>query len=257
MVVDIPFFNGYSFLAHPTLMDAFGVTKIALEIFPEATDGLILYNQQSEGTDFIALALSEGRVVFTYDLGSGVAVLESTLELELGKWHTIEAMRNGQEGQLIVDGSLPVVGSSSGVYTILQLGDNLYFGGSSDISALQLIIPVTSGFTGCIRNVQTGSNILELIEDASFASGVSECLIAPCNVQSCQNGGTCLEIEEGSTCLCPGGYTGPMCETSLCEISDPCQNNGICFVAYSNGTASVQCNCSLPFAMGSTCTESE
>jgi len=35
-------------------------------------------------------------------------------------------------------------------------------------------------------------------------------------------------------------------EKALCDASNPCQNDGVCYVVDMNGTAVQQCNCSLP-----------
>ena len=40
-------------------------------------------------------------------------------------------------------------------------------------------------------------------------SDIGECVSDPC-----QNGGTCLDEINAFTCICIGGYTGDVCETS-------------------------------------------
>ncbi|XP_030839896.1 tenascin-N-like isoform X2 [Strongylocentrotus purpuratus] len=67
----------------------------------------------------------------------------------------------------------------------------------------------------------------------SMATSTTACSSGPC-----QNLGTCLNISNGFTCICPGGFTGTQCEltiatsTAVCS-SGPCQNLGTC-VAISN-----------------------
>ena len=58
------------------------------------------------------------------------------------------------------------------------------------------------------------------------------------------------------TCVCELGFTGQLCETALCDASNLCQNDGVCYVVDVNGTSVQECNCSLPFG-GAICTESE
>nr|AEY69046.1 EGF repeat-containing protein [Thamnodynastes strigatus] len=62
-----------------------------------------------------------------------------------------------------------------------------------------------------------------------------------CDVNLCQNGGTCLKItgEPGTTffCLCEDGFIGPTCseiEKGPCSLN-PCKNKGKCEVIHSRG----------------------
>lgn len=62
---------------------------------------------------------------------------------------------------------------------------------------------------------------------------------------SCENGGTCEGSGTTSTCDCPSGFTGELCETEVdpCD-SDPCQNGGSCAPAGD----SFACTCAEGFA---------
>ncbi len=42
--------------------------------------------------------------------------------------------------------------------------------------------------------------------------------IDECNSSPCQNGGLCLDHENGYTCFCRGGYTGTNCEIGKCSL---------------------------------------
>ena len=199
----------------------FATTALTLEIRPSSPNGLVLFNQQMDGVDYIAVILRDGVVEFWYNLGSGAAIISSMEPVELYVWHTIEVYRSGASGQLIVDGTLPVSGSSEGDYTGLQLGDPLYIGGVSDSAAgnLPLQFSKIGGYQGCIRSVSSFAVPLLLISDAISGVGVQECPLLPCT-------------------------------------SSPCLNNGVCFVETGNGSSGQQCLCSLPFT-GETCAESK
>ena len=75
--MNISYFNGDSYISYPSFNDSFGTTRLYLELRPISSDGLILYNGQIIGTDYISLSLSSSFVQFQYDLGSGPAVIES------------------------------------------------------------------------------------------------------------------------------------------------------------------------------------
>ncbi|XP_071963387.1 protein lin-12-like [Antedon mediterranea] len=50
-----------------------------------------------------------------------------------------------------------------------------------------------------------------------------------CDVNKCQNGGTCYKISETwTTCSCVDGFTGPFCDQQNICLSEPCQNGGSC-----------------------------
>ena len=257
--VAIPFFDGeFSFLQYPPLASAFISNSLYIEFRPQSPDGLILYNGQIDGPDFIALLLRGGQVEFWYDLGSGVATIVSDTVLALDQWHSIEANRTGMMGSLIVNGQFPSFGSSAGTFTMLQINQPLLIGGAPDLTAISYQLSLYSGFNGCIRELRSFGSPYELITDAEFGRGISECSVPACERISCLNGGVC--VETGNTtamCQCPIEFTGQFCETELCA-SSPCENNGECFVGLdADGVAAVQCECSLPFAGDEFCTASE
>lgn len=57
----IPSFGGESYLAFQT-MSAYHTVRIAMEFRTSEMTGLLLYNGQLKGKDFISLALVKGRV---------------------------------------------------------------------------------------------------------------------------------------------------------------------------------------------------
>ena len=60
--INIPYFNGDSFISYPSFNDSFGTTRVYLEQRPNASDDLVLYNAQANGTDYTLLTLSSGIV---------------------------------------------------------------------------------------------------------------------------------------------------------------------------------------------------
>ena len=219
--ITVPYFTGRSYMAHDSLANVFATTTITLEVRPSSPDGLLLFNQQTDGgVDYIAVLLRDGVVELWYDLGSGPATISSREPLELDEWHTIEVYRNGASGHLILDDILPVSGTSQGSLTGLQLGDPLFIGGVSDAASGDLPSPIrgVGGYQGCIRSIVSNAAPIQLISDANEGAGVEECPLLPCS-------------------------------------NNPCLNNGVCFVESANESSSQQCLCSLPFT-GTTCAQS-
>lgn len=80
--VRIPRFNGHSHVEFQGLGRTVLVfTELEAVIKPEVPDGLILYNGYTHDRkgDFISLSLREGHVEFTFDLGTGPAVIRYVL----------------------------------------------------------------------------------------------------------------------------------------------------------------------------------
>lgn len=61
----VPAFEGHSFLAFPTLR-AYHTLRLALEFRALETEGLLLYNGNAHGKDFLALTLLDGHVQFRW-----------------------------------------------------------------------------------------------------------------------------------------------------------------------------------------------
>lgn len=258
--VTVPYFDGSaSFISFPTLTNSFSMTFLYLDIRPASSDGLILLNRQLNGPDFIAIVLRGARVELWYDLGQGAVNITSQVMLSLDEWHTIQVSRSGRDGELMVDGNSVVSGTSPGTFTLLQLSSDLYVGGAPMPSSLPVQLRTLSGYHGCVRELRVARFVesrVDLMADARNGQGVTECPnLSLCDSDSCQNGGTCVNTLESFVCECVPGFTGGQCEVDLCVVSNPCQNNGVCYVQSEDPTT-LLCNCSAPFT-GQTCTESK
>ena len=229
-------------------------SRIHLELRPNSSDGLILYNGQTSGTDYVSLSLSLNFVQFQYDLGSGPVVIESRHMLDVNDWHTIEARRSGRSGVLIVNG---IVSRriSLGTDHLLQLSEPLYLGGTPDTANVRENV-VEAGYVGCIRNLQLSptNELVDFIIDSLDGMNITECpSMDVCASQPCINGGTCVQVNDRFTCECPDRYTGVTCGDLNCSVN-PCQNEGICIAEIVNDIEVQNCSCHVPYS-GEYCTE--
>ena len=89
-----------SYMALPTLPDAYLQFNINVSFKPESDEGLILYNGQERGGggDFMSLGLNRSYVEFRFDVGSGPAVIRSANPITIGEWHTVKLNRNRKQG---------------------------------------------------------------------------------------------------------------------------------------------------------------
>ena len=152
LVINIqdPFFNVTSHLRYRQLTDVTSTTTIRVKFFPIQSAGVILYaGDVTRSTDFIALTLSNSRVEFRYNLGSGLARIVSN-PVNLYEWHTIEATRSLQSGTLIIDNTELFNGTSPGTTRQLNIIGFLYLGGIDTFSIISKSIGINAGFAGCI-----------------------------------------------------------------------------------------------------------
>ncbi|XP_057412484.1 agrin isoform X1 [Balaenoptera acutorostrata] len=222
----VPAFGGHSFLAFPTLR-AYHTLRLALEFRALEPQGLLLYNGNARGKDFLALALLGGRVQLRFDTGSGPAVLTSSVPVQPGRWHHLELSRHWRQGTLSVDGETPVLGQSPSGTDGLNLDMDLFVGGVPEDQA-SVVLERTSvgvGLRGCIRLLGVNNQQLELSDwqgSATRSSGVGECRDHPCVPNPCLGGAPCQALEAGMFhCRCLPGRFGPTCA----DEKDPCQPN--------------------------------
>jgi hypothetical protein len=255
VVIDVPSFSDdiTSFISFlPLLWINVGMhTVISISVKPLERDGLIFYwslKDSPPNSDFIALGLHDGFVEFRYNLGSGTAEIKSAERIDLYRWHTIHAERNGKNGFLTVDGGSPESKTSPGSSSLLDVALDIYVGGHEDYTLVAPDAGLTRGFTGCINGTQV-NNMTLLISSARGGRNVYECEQHPCDLLGCKNGGVCTDVDGLGTyvCVCPTGFIGDTCQTSIVEIctsgSDLCHNDSQCIVNPNVGT--FECFCPL------------
>uniref|UniRef100_A0A672JG54 Agrin n=1 Tax=Salarias fasciatus TaxID=181472 RepID=A0A672JG54_SALFA len=156
------------------------VNKFELSIRTEATQGLVLWSGKGvERSDYIALAIVDGRVQMTYDLGSKPVVLRSSVRVDTNRWIRIKASRALRDGSLQVGNEAAVTGSSPLAATQLDTDGALWLGGLEELSvARRLPKAYSTGFVGCIKDVVVDGVELHLVEDALNSPKILHCSAA-------------------------------------------------------------------------------
>jgi len=169
-------FSGDGYLQFPgTLMRGPRVVKpdyMSLEIKTDAPNGVILW--QGQRRDYFAIGLREGFLEFRFELGSGPAVLLSSLPVNDGQWHTVEVFRSFKEGSLKVDDTEPVNGTSADGSLGLNVKGPILIGGGDNIVEMTYR-KFDTGFTGCVRRIYFKSRKINLQADASLGWNVLPC----------------------------------------------------------------------------------
>ncbi|XP_075405699.1 agrin [Tenrec ecaudatus] len=243
----VPAFGGHSFLAFPTLR-AYHTLRLALEFRALEPQGLLVYNGNARGKDFLALALLRGHVQLRFDTGSGPAVLTSSVPIELGRWHRLELSRHWRQGTLSVDGETPVLGESPSGTDGLNLDTDFFVGGVPEDQATVVLdrTSVGVGLRGCVRLLDINNQQLELTGPGAAVRsvGVGECGGDPCVPNPCHGGVPCQALEADMfICQCPPNRLGLTCadEKSPC-LPNPCHGAAPCRVLPEGG---VKCECPL------------
>ncbi|XP_075762396.1 basement membrane-specific heparan sulfate proteoglycan core protein isoform X5 [Pelodiscus sinensis] len=258
----VPYFtqDPPTFLALPTIKDAYKQFEIQITFRPDTADALILYSgmllyngqQKSTGADFVSFGLVGGRPEFRFDAGSGMATIRHPAPLRLGEFHTVRLYRNLTQGSLALDSHPPVNGTSQGKFQGLDLNEELYLGGYPDYAAVSKS-GLSSGFVGCVRQLLIQGREVVFKDVDLRARGISSC--PTCRDRPCQNGGVCRDSESSSyVCVCPQGFTGSNCEHSRAMHCHPeaCGPDATC-INRADGQG-YHCRCHLGKS-GETCRE--
>uniref|UniRef100_A0A8D0AWN3 Agrin n=1 Tax=Sander lucioperca TaxID=283035 RepID=A0A8D0AWN3_SANLU len=177
-------FDGRTFIEYHNAVTksekALLVNKFELSIRTEATQGLVLWSGKGvERSDYIALAIVDGHVQMTYDLGSKPVVLRSSVRVNTNRWIRIKASRALRDGSLQVGNEAAVTGSSPLAATQLDTDGALWLGGLEELSvARRLPKAYSTGFVGCIKDVVVDGVELHLVEDALNSPRILHCSAA-------------------------------------------------------------------------------
>uniref|UniRef100_UPI0037E850BC agrin isoform X1 n=1 Tax=Semicossyphus pulcher TaxID=241346 RepID=UPI0037E850BC len=156
------------------------VNKFELSIRTEATQGLVLWSGKGvERSDYIALAIVDGHVQMTYDLGSKPVVLRSSVRVNTNRWIRIKASRALRDGSLQVGNEAAVTGSSPLAATQLDTDGALWLGGLEELAVTRRLPKAYStGYVGCIKDVVVDGVELHLVEDALNSPKILQCSAA-------------------------------------------------------------------------------
>lgn len=127
-------------------------------------------------SDYISLGLQDGALVFSYNLGSGVATIIVNGSFHDGRWHRVKAVRDGQSGKLTVNDYSAKTGKSPGMMRQLNInGGDLYVGGMTEI-ALHTNRQYMRGLVGCISHFTLSTDYhISLVEDAADGKNINTC----------------------------------------------------------------------------------
>ncbi|CAG9863069.1 unnamed protein product [Phyllotreta striolata] len=174
--------NGYLEFSKQLLSHDHGEQDlIALEISTNQSNGLVFWHGQTpekngRGLDYISLAIEDGYLVYSFDLGEGPAVIRNdNLMVNDGERHSVILKRNGKLGSMDIDNAWTVEGEATGPSYTLDTDGNIYLGGAPNVSRITGGLH-TQGFIGCIHGFELqNSQRLELGFKAINGLNVKPC----------------------------------------------------------------------------------
>ncbi|XP_069897165.1 pikachurin isoform X1 [Dipodomys merriami] len=180
--IEIPQFIGRSYLTYDNADILKRVSGSRSNVFMRfkttAKDGLLMWRGDSPmrpNSDFISLGLRDGALVFSYNLGSGVASIMVNGSFNDGRWHRVKAVRDGQSGKITVDDYGARTGKSPGMMRQLNINGPLYVGGVKEI-ALHTNRQYLRGLVGCISHFTLSTDYhVSLVEDAADGKNINTC----------------------------------------------------------------------------------
>nr|XP_017095021.2 basement membrane-specific heparan sulfate proteoglycan core protein isoform X16 [Drosophila bipectinata] len=232
-----------SYMSFPTLPDSSFKFNFELTFRPETGDGLLLFNGQTRGSgDYIALSLKDRYAEFRFDFGGKPLLVRAEEPLALNEWHTVRVHRSRRDGYIQVDEQHPVAFPTLSQTPQLDLIEDLYLGGVPNWELLPAdAVTQQTGFVGCISRLTLQGRTVELMREAKFKEGISDC--RPCAQRPCSNGGVCLESqsEQAYTCVCQPGWTGRDCTVEGTQCTPGVCGTGRC----ENTELDMECLCPL------------
>ncbi|CAO1339330.1 unnamed protein product [Diamesa serratosioi] len=136
-----------------------------------SSNGLILWtgSYTNETNDnYLSLGIENGYMHMRYNFGtSDISIAYNSTKVNDGLWHRVRALRKSQNGNLKVDGGLPITKRSTGKSKQLKTNTKLFIGGMPNIR-INTLNKYNSGITGCISEVQILGSELQLNLESSI-----------------------------------------------------------------------------------------
>uniref|UniRef100_A0A8K9XME4 Laminin, alpha 4 n=1 Tax=Oncorhynchus mykiss TaxID=8022 RepID=A0A8K9XME4_ONCMY len=143
-------------------------SHFSLSLKTQSSFGLIFYASDEAEDNYMALFLSHGKLVYTFNLGQQQVKVKSPEKYNDGTWHNVIFIRDGNLGRLIIDGLTLLEDRAQGSNVSWHVSSTLYVGGVPPGRAQNSAY----SFTGCVKNFQLNGQWLSSV---SQAFGVTPC----------------------------------------------------------------------------------
>uniref|UniRef100_A0A8C0B563 Laminin subunit alpha-4 n=1 Tax=Buteo japonicus TaxID=224669 RepID=A0A8C0B563_9AVES len=152
-------------------------TQFSISLKTHSSHGMIFYVSDQKETNFMALFVAHGRLIFMFNAGHQKIRIKSQEKYNDGLWHNVIFIRGKNIGRLIIDGLRVLEEPFSSNANTWQVTEPLYIGGVAPGKAVKNIqINSVYSFSGCLSNLQLNGRS---INSASQTFSVTPCFEGP------------------------------------------------------------------------------
>ncbi|XP_051469051.1 laminin subunit alpha-4 isoform X2 [Apus apus] len=151
--------------------------QFSISLKTHSSHGMIFYVSDQKETNFMALFVAHGRLIFMFNAGHQKIRIKSQEKYNDGLWHNVIFMRGRNIGRLIIDGLRVLEEPFGGNASPWQVTKPLYIGGVAPGKAVKNIqINSVYSFSGCLSNLQLNGRS---VTSASQTFSVTPCFEGP------------------------------------------------------------------------------
>ncbi|XP_034231739.1 laminin subunit alpha isoform X3 [Thrips palmi] len=160
---------------HRALKNRFELT---VDFKTDQPNGTIFFVADKNYLDHIAVYLVNGKVHYSFNCGSGSALLVSKEAYDDNQWHSVIFSRKEMNGSLTIDQVLVASGASAGNTKTLNVEPPYYLGSLAEPLLLKeknhplSILNNIPGFIGCLRGFKMNK---KLVTNRTLSEGVLPC----------------------------------------------------------------------------------
>ncbi|NXU19740.1 LAMA4 protein, partial [Pardalotus punctatus] len=151
--------------------------QLSISLKTHSSHGMIFYVSDQKETNFMALFVAHGRLIFMFNAGHQKIRIKSQEKYNDGLWHNVIFIRGKNIGRLIIDGLRVLEESFDGNANTWQVTEPFYIGGVAPGKAVKNIqINSVYSFSGCLSKLQLNGRSLT---SASQTFSVTPCFEGP------------------------------------------------------------------------------
>ncbi|XP_063239907.1 laminin subunit alpha [Bacillus rossius redtenbacheri] len=148
-------------------------SSVQLNFSTTAASGLLFLAGKGRSS-YLSVELDQGRVVYRFNLGKGELALTTAGTYNDGRWHAVDAARQGAKGVLTVDSGDRQDGAApGGDKAALHVSPSLYFGGYPGRHNYRTVSNVD--FEGCVDSVAISGALVDLSQNMQAVGAAPGC----------------------------------------------------------------------------------